>query len=209
MTVTDLKKEYKPYYSASAKKPVLVDVPALQFLTYDGEGHPENNVEFHGGFEVLYSLAYTLKFAFKLGPSKQDFKVMPPEALMWIDGDRDFESASREEWRWRLMVAVPDCVDGAALKEARATIKKKKGLTSVDRVRLRKFREGKAVQFLHVGPYDQEHESIRRMEEFAAESGCRASGKHHEIYLSDPRRASPEKLKTILRMPVKKAQLKP
>lgn len=208
MPLTDLRKAHKPLYSASVKKPAIVDVPTLKCLTCDGEGHPNDNPGFQQGFEALYAIAYTLKFTYRLGSSSEDFRVMPPEALWWVDGDKCFGSALPEKWRWRLMIAVPDYVDGAAVRDARSAVKKKKGLTSVDRVRLRKFREGKAVQLLHVGPYDQEPETLARMDAFAAENACRPAGKHHEIYLSDPRRTAPERLKTILRIPVRKARVR-
>jgi len=206
MSLTDLRKEHKPLYSASAKKPAILDIPALQFLSYDGEGHPDGNASFQEAFEALYSMAYTLKFSFKLGPSARDFKVMPPEGLWWIESDKDFANAAKKDWRWRLLIAVPEYVDGAAIREARSAVKKKKGLSSVDRVRLRKLREGKVVQLLHIGPYDKENETIGRMNAFAAENGYRPAGKHHEIYLSDPRRTAAERLKTILRSPVKKSR---
>ncbi|MCP5117390.1 MAG: hypothetical protein GY953_41730 [bacterium] len=192
-------------FSASVKKPVIVDVGKLKYITYDGEGHPDGNEDFQRAFEALYSVAYTIKFTLKMGPDGRDFKVMPPEGLWWIEGGQPFDKAPKSAWRWRLMIAVPDYVDGAMLRAARKGIKEKKGLTSPENVRLKPFREGKAVQLMHIGPYDQEKPTIDRMMEFAAEGGYRVAGKHHEIYISDPRRTAPEKLKTILRLPVKRA----
>ena len=204
MPVTDLRKEFKPLFSASAKKPVILDVPKLKYLTYDGESHPDGNATFQQAFEALYAVAYTIKFTLKMGPDGRDFKVAPPEGLWWIEGDKPFDTAPKADWRWRLMIAVPDYVDGAMLRAARGAIKEKKGLTTPDNVRLKLFREGKAVQLMHIGPYDKEKPTIDRMMEFAADQGFRTAGKHHEIYLSDPRRTAPEKIKTILRLPVKR-----
>ena len=206
MSLTDLRKDFKQLFSASAKKPAIVDVPKLKYLTYDGEGHPADNEAFQKGFEALFSIGYTLKFTLKYSPSELDFKVMPPEALYWTADETPLSDAPSEQWRWRLMIAVPDFIDGVKVREARQTIKRKKGLTSVDHLRLRTFREGKTLQLMHIGPYDQEGPTIERMCEFAAENGLRIDGKHHEIYCSDPRRTAPEKLKTILRLPVKKAR---
>ena len=186
MAKIDLTKECKGCYTASVKKPALVDVPKLKFLTYDGSGHPEESPVFPLGFEALYSVAYTLKFAIKAGPGAQDFKVMPPEGVWWVEGGKPFEEASKNEWRWRLMMAIPDYIDAAMVRDARQSVKKKNGLAAVDAIRLKTFREGKCVQMMHVGPYEKETETITKLKADAEKCGFVFNGPHHEIYFSDP-----------------------
>lgn len=205
MPKTDLKKELKQFYTASARKPALVDVPKLKYLMIDGSGDPNGAPGLQGAMEAMYAVAYTLKFALKLGPEKLDWTVMPPEGLWWTEDGGHINEKNTASWRWTLMMVVPDFVTAAMLRQTVKTVKEKKGLALLDDVRLGSWREGKAVQMMHIGPYSEEGVSIDKMQQFAAENGYAATGKHHEIYFSDPRRTKPEKLKTLLRQPVKKA----
>jgi hypothetical protein len=201
MPKTDLKKQLKEFYTASTKKPSFVDVPKLKYLMIDGSGDPNTNTEFSGAMNALYGVAYTLKF----GPAKLDFSVMLPEGLWWTKGDARFDMQDKASWQWTLMMVVPDVVSAAMVREAKKAVKEKKGLARVDDLRLESWREGPAVQIMHIGPYSQEAATIEKLHQFAAENGYALSGKHHEIYFSDPRRTKPEKLKTLLRQPVKRA----
>ncbi len=203
MRKIDLKNEWKAFYTASYRKPSLVEVPRLKYLMIDGEGDPDSSPAFHEAIQALFSVAYTLKMTLKMGPAKIDYPVMGLEGLWWA-ATGWMEKAARKDWRWTLMIPQPDVITAAALRETKKKVKEKKGLAAVDGVRLESWREGQAVQMMHLGPYSEEPATIARMAQFAAENGYRIVGKHHEIYLSDPRRTNLEKLKTLLRYQVKK-----
>ena len=205
MPKTDLKKELKQFYTASAKKVALVDVPKLKFLMIDGSGDPNNSPLFQQAMEALFSVAYTLKFTLKLGPGKLDWSMMAPEGLWWTEGAESFDAADKASWKWTLMMTLPDFVTAAMVRAAKAAVKKKKSLARLDDIRLEAFREGPCVQILHIGPYSEEGPAIEKLKQFASENGHTFTGKHHEIYFSDPRRVKPEKWRTILRHPVRKA----
>lgn len=202
MNKIDLTKELKPLYSPRKGNFVVVDVPKLDFLMVDGEGDPNTATSYREAVEALYSVAYTAKFLLKLGPAKVDFRVMPLEGLWWSDDMEDFTAAGRRDgWKWTMMMAVPKAVTGQVLAEASAKAAAKKALPALSRVKLKSFAEGKAAQTLYLGAYADEGPTIAAMHEFIVDSGHKLSGKHHEIYMSDPRRTAPAKLKTILRQP--------
>lgn len=182
----------------------IVEVPDLQYLMIDGHGDPNTGPAFADAIEALYPLAYRLKFASKRALGR-DYVVMPLEGLWWAD-DMDSFTASRDKsrWDWTLMIMIPDWIDhdmfAAALEQAAA----KAGPRRLQEVRLGALAEGRCVQTLHVGSYDDEAETLSRMHhEFIPENGFRMVGRHHEIYLSDSRRVAPDKLRTILRQPVR------
>jgi hypothetical protein len=198
----DLRLQHKRLYQASAKDPALVVVPRLPFLMIDGQGDP-SGLEFQDAVGTLYGATYALKSAFKNEPAGQDFSVMPLEGLWWCEGIPGFDMDRKDLWRWTLMILQPDFVDKASVKQALLLLAQKRGRTpAMGRLRLGKFREGRAVQILHVGPYSAERTTIGRIEEYLGAKGLVAAGRHHEIYMSDPRRTAPDKLKTILRVPV-------
>jgi hypothetical protein len=198
----DLSKQRKDLYRASATKPAIIDVPKLKYLMIDGAGYPDMSAEFQPAMEALYGIAYTLKFAGKA--DGHDFKVMGPEGIWWMDGDVAFDAKNPNAWRWTLISSVPDFIDARAFRAARKALAEKgKGGPSLDNVRLKAWKEGRVVQILHIGPYNQEGPTIAALHAFAASEGLQLHGRHHEIHLSDPRRVAPEKLKTILRHPVK------
>jgi hypothetical protein len=206
MPKIDLRKDLKPLYTASAKKGVLVEIPRMKFLMIDGSGHPNGNPLFQQGMEALFGVAYTLKFSSKLGPQKLDWTVMLPEGLWWVEGSEPFCTAAKSAWRWTLMIAQPDAVTSAMVREAKKTLKERKNPARVDDVRLASLPKERCVQILHIGPYDAVQPTIDKLHAFAAENGYNVAGKHHEIYFSDPRRTKPEKLKTIVRFAVSKAR---
>ena len=200
MMKIDLKKELKPLYTASAKAAVLVLVPPLQYLMFNGYGDPNTNPDFQAGMEALYTASYTLKFMFKKEQGL-DYVVPPLEGLWWMLM-ADFDLERRDDWRWTLMIPQPEEVRRELLDQAVVAAKKKKPLPALEKLRLEIYDEGRAAQILHVGPYSEEMAAIDRLHAFIKEQGLHLCGKHHEIYLSDPRRTAPEKLKTILRQPV-------
>jgi hypothetical protein len=203
MKTIDLKKTLKPYYSASATKPVIIDVPALNALMVDGTGDP-NSPAFQEAVGSLYSVAYTLKFTLKKEKAV-DYPVMALEGL-WSAGDPvAFLSDKRDEWQWTIFIVLPDIVTRKDVAAAIAAVKKKAKFPRFPEVRFEKFAEGKAAQIMHVGPYSAEGPTIERLHKFVAEQGYTLRGRHHEIYFGDPRRSAPDKLKTILRQPVGKA----
>ena len=203
MEKLDLKKQYKDLYSPSPKGPVQVQVPQLSFLAVEGQGDPSQPGAFTDAISALYPVAFTLKFMVKNGPLQIDYPVMPLQALWWADDWAAFREGRRVEWKWRAMIMTPDLVTQEMLSEAKAAVAEKKGhLPELDNVQLIRWEEGLAAQLLHIGPYGEETENIQRLHEFIVESGFELAGAHHEIYLSDPNRTAPEKLKTIIRQPM-------
>lgn len=201
MTQIDLKKDLKDLYQATAKAVVQVDVPELKFLMIDGQGDPNTSVAYAEAVQALFSVSYTAKFMVKKGQMALDYAVMPLEGLWWADDMRAFTTADKAQWQWTMMIMQPEFVPDELIQEAIGEVLRKKKLPGVDRLRLERFREGRCAQVLHVGPFSEEGPAIERVHDFINErSGLR--GKHHEIYLSDVRRADPKKWKTILRQPM-------
>jgi hypothetical protein len=200
----DLKKTLKPYYTASAATPSIIDVPPMNGLMVDGTGDP-NGPAFQEAVGSLYSVAYTLKFSFKKDKAV-DYPVMALEGLWCADDIADFLRDKRENWKWTLFIALPDIVTKKDVGEAIAAVKNKAKFPRFPEVRFEKFAEGRAAQVMHVGPYAAEGPTIERLHLFVEEQGYQLRGRHHEIYLGDPRRSAPEKLRTIIRHPVEKAK---
>jgi hypothetical protein len=190
-------------YQAKRGQFRLVDVPDLQYLMIDGHGDPNTSPAFAAAVEALYPVAYTLKFASKhqLG---RDFVVMPLEGQWWAR-DMDSFTAARDKsrWDWTLMIMQPDWIDQSMFAAAVEQVRAKGGPARLDDIRLESLSEGRCVQTLHVGTFDDEAEVLARMhDEFIPGNGLRMVGRHHEIYLSDLRRVAPEKQRTVLRQPV-------
>ena len=197
----DLKKALKDLYQASAKQPVVVEVPTLRYLMVDGEGDPNAVPAYAEAVEALFSVSYTAKFMLKKGPQAIDYGVMPLEAQWWADDPTVFKSGDRSRWKWTAMILQPDFAPDALLGEAIDEVRRKKKLPGVDRLRLESLTEGRCAQTLHVGPFTEEGPTIERLHAFiTARTALR--GRHHEIYLSDIRRTEPAKWKTILRQPM-------
>ncbi len=196
-------KDLKDLYSPSVEEPALVDVPALSFLMLDGSGDPNTSPEYQEAIQALYGLSYGLKFALKKGPAGLDYAVMPLEGLWWAGDMATFTSGPRDDWRWTMMIAQPEAVTPEFFQQVRDEAVRKKGLAALAKVRLEAFHEGLSAQIMHVGPFSAEGPTIQRLHQFIAEQGYAPAGKHHEIYLSDPRRSAPEKMKTVIRQPVR------
>jgi hypothetical protein len=202
----DFKKDFKALYAASAKEPSVVDVPAFKYLMIDGRGHPGKSPDFQKKIEALFGLAYTLKFSLKFDKKKPlDFTVTPLSGLYSADDPSCFQDQRRQaEWKWTLGIPVPDAIDAAALDKAKAVLRERKNPEFLDEAYLKVLKEGPSVQIMHIGPYDREVPTIRKLHAFMAANGYTFNGAHNEIYLGDPRRANPAKLKTIIRQPVRK-----
>ncbi len=204
MTKVDFKKELKHLYRPSAKKIALVEVPEMQYLMIDGHGNPNTAQEYQDALATLYAVAYPLKFMSKKELEK-DYTVMPLEGLWWAEDMTAFSLGNKDAWSWTAMIMQPEWITqemvAATCEQARA----KKNPPALDKIRLAKYAEGLAVQVMHIGPYAAEAPTIARLHAFMEDEGYTYGGKHHEIYLSDPRRAAPEKLKTVIRQPVQKA----
>lgn len=197
----DLKKDLKHLYQASAAKVVEVDVPTLRYLMIDGAGDPTTTPFYAEAVEALFSVSYTAKFMLKKA-SGIDYAVMPLEGLWWADDMSVFVSNERSQWKWTMMILQPEVADDALVHSAIEQVARKKGLLALDALRLERFTEGRCAQIMHVGPFTEEGPTIQRVHDFI-ETGASLAGKHHEIYLSDIRRADPAKWKTIIRQPMK------
>ena len=197
----DLYKANKDEYAASKVKPQLVQTHEAQYLTVEGQGEPGGDV-FQAKVGAMYSMAFTIKMTRKFA-GQGDYKIAPLEGLWWVDGSgTDFFQTPRETWRWKLLIRTPDAVGPDDLARAGETLRSKNKPPGFEAVRLERICEGQCVQMLHVGPYATEAETIAKMLKLADENGLSLHGLHHEIYLSDPRRVPPERLRTILRLPV-------
>lgn len=209
-TKLDLRKEFKNLYAPSAKKVEVVQVPRFQFVMIDGmieAGHgPGDSPTFQEAMQALYGASYTLKFMSKQRKENPiDYSVMALEGLWWVEGG-EFVIGRKDNWAYTVMMLQPDHITPDMFAEALHDLRRKKGdQPAFARLRLEAFEEGLCVQILHIGPYATEPATIEKMDAFALENGYQMHGKHHEIYLGDPMRAQPEKLKTILRHPVKGA----
>lgn len=183
-------------------EPVIVDVPPMNFIMIDGEGDPNTENWYEACIEALYAIAYSIKFTVKEHSEDLDFVVPPLEGLWWAEEMADFAEASRDEWRWTMMIMLPPPVDRKLYLRGHERACEKKCLVAAEMMRFEEYAEGLSAQIMHVGPYDEEQPTIERLHAFIADRGHERRGKHHEIYLSDPRRARPKKLKTVLRQPV-------
>jgi hypothetical protein len=198
----DLRKRLKYLYSPSASNAQKVDVPRFNFILIDGKGDP-NGAEFSDAVNALYNLSYTLKFTIKKEKAI-DYPVMALEGLWWTDSGR-FDMADRKEWNWTAMMMQPEFVTPALYRRAVEEVRRKKDVKALGGARLEAFHEGLSAQIMHIGPYSAEGPTIGRLRDYITEIGGQPKGKHHEIYLGDPRRATPSKLRTILRQPFEKS----
>ncbi len=205
MPTIELRKQFKHLYQPSSKKFSIVDVPPLSFLMIDGVGNPNTSQDFKDALEALYGLSYTLKFGVKLGKyGKQayDYPVMALEGLWWMDDMREFSPDRKDDWKWTAMIMQPDIVTPDLVELARADLIAKKHPAAATKIRFESFHEGLSAQIMYFGRFADEGPTIQRLHDFIVESGHQVHGKHHEIYLSDPRRTAPEKLKTVIRQPM-------
>lgn len=198
----DLKKELKQLYKVSAKEVAQVTVPPLKYLMVDGKGDPNTSQEYVQAVEALFTVSYTVKFSVKKGPQKTDYTVMPLEGLWWADDMSAFITRDKAHWHWTMMILQPSFVRDETILDAISEVGRKKNLPALHKLRLEEFSEGRCAQILHVGPFSAEGPTIAKLHEYI-ETHSSLTGKHHEIYLSDIRRADPMRWKTILRQPMK------
>jgi len=205
----DFKKRDKPFYTGKQGRWDLIAVPPMQFVMIDGQGDPGGR-DYARAVAALYPLAYGTKAIFKR--EGHDFVVPPLEALWWSDDLDAFVNDIRTEWQWTAMIRLPDEVDARTVEQARAhalvNLSRKKDkptdAETMGRVRLEVLEEGEALQTLHIGPYSDEAPVLAHLhDELMPEMGVTFAGPHHEIYLGDPRKVAPEKLRTLLRQPVR------
>ncbi|HHT72220.1 MAG TPA: transcriptional regulator [Firmicutes bacterium] len=208
----DFKKAEKHLYQPKTD-PVIIDVPEMLFIAVDGVGDPNTSPEYEKAVQVLYGLSYTIKMSHKSGDAPQGYfdYVVPPLEGLWWGGSIDLETMTitdKSTFSWTMLIRQPEFVTDEVFAWAQEALAKKKRELDPSTARLWRYREGLCVQVLHIGPYDTEPESIRKMNEFIAKEGFRAdmspARRHHEIYLSDPRKTAPEKLKTVVRHPIAK-----
>jgi len=198
----DLYKLHKSDY-VTPKKPVFVDIAPAKYLSITGQGAP-GGPDFQAKIGALMGAAFTMKFESKFAGA--DYSICKLEGVYWTEeGACGFRTIPIEKWHWDLVIRVPDFVGAPLLKAAQAKLKAK-GTPHAAELKLKTLREGRCVQMLHIGPYSAEMETIDKMIAFAQEAGLEFGDTHHEIYLSDPRRVAPERLKTILRIPIRKAK---
>jgi hypothetical protein len=199
MSKLDLLKEYKSYYNAG-KNPEIVEFDEANYLTIEGIGEPAGKM-FVSKVEALYPLAYGIKKICK--EQDKDFGVPKLEGLWWVEGDTPALEIPRSEWRWKLLIRMPEYITKELMFTVQPVVAKKKKNELVQKIALEKMTEGKCVQIMHIGPYSTEHKTINELMAFIDANRISVSGKHHEIYLSDPRKNKPDKMKTIIRYPVK------
>lgn len=204
----DFKKEYKDLYLPK-DKPVIIEIPTINFIMVDGNGDPNNNPCFEQAVELLYGLSFTIKMSKMKGNQPEgyfDYVVPPLEGLWWVD-DGEFCQEKRENWKWTLMIRQPEFVNESVFIWACNELKRKKPKMNIENARFEAFEEGLSLQIMHKGPYSTEPETLKKVDAFIKQEGLscglRNGGKHHEVYLSDPRKSKAESMKTVLRLPVK------
>ena len=194
-------KGMKELYMPSSKVPSLVDVPVYNYLMIDGQGDPNTSPSYKSAIEALFSVSYAVKFMLKKSDRAIDYGVMPLQSLWWGDAF-DFADGDKKLWRWTAMILQPDFLSEEDITAAIDQVRAKKKLVLTDSMRFEPYTEGRCAQIMHIGPFSEEGPTVSRLHEFIASIGGRPGGKHHEIYLSDTRKAAPEKWKTIIRQPL-------
>jgi len=200
----DFKKELKHLYKPSEKEVRIVDIPSMNFLMIDGVGNPNTSQEYTDAVETLYAVSYALKFIIKKGETAIDYGVMPLEGLWWVDDMAKFSIENKDVWKWTSMIMQPTYVIVDLVEQAVEQVKKKKNPSAISKLRFESFSEGLSVQIMHIGPFSAEGLTIEKIHIFAKENDYELRDKHHEIYLNDPRKIAPEKMKTIIRQPIQK-----
>lgn len=205
MPALDLKRQYKDLYSPPADGVSIVTVPPLLYLMIDGHGDPNTSQAYADAIGALYAIVYTAKVTLKKGGVALDYRVMPLEGLWWAEDRADLLTGAKANWNWTMMIMQPESVTPERFAAAREQAMAKKGIAALADVRLDHVDEGLCAQIMYRGPYAAEGPTIMRLHAFIAEHGYIRTGKHHEIYLGDPRRTAPERLKTVIRQPIQLA----
>ncbi len=199
----DFKREMKPFFHAPVGQFVEVDLPCMRFVMVDGAGDPNTAEAYQVALHWLYPISFGMKFLSKVEAGR-DYVVPPLEGLWWAEDPQDFVRRNKAAWHWTMMIMVPEFVSAQMFDQAREKAADKLGLPPPPTLRLEEMREGRCLQTLHIGSYDAEGPTLARLhDEIMPELGLTFNGPHHEIYLGDPRRVAPERLKTLLRQPVR------
>jgi hypothetical protein len=205
----DLVRDLKELYRPPTTRITVVEIPKFRYLMIDGQGDPNTSSDFRAAVEALYAASYTIKFMVKNADNSHDYKVMPLEGLWWADDMSAFSGAfsgAKDEWKWTMMILQPAIVTEEQIDEGLTDAARKKGLPALEKVKIESLTEGLCAQIMYLGPYSAEGPIIEKLHAFIAEQGYTDRGKHHEIYLGDPRRTSPERLRTVIRQPISPAQ---
>lgn len=206
MEKIDFKKTLKNLYSPSQKDFTIVNIPTMNFLTIRGKGNPNSSEEFQEAVEAIYAVSYSIKMSPKKGTTPKgyfEYVVSPLEGLWWISGE-EFNLMEKDRFEWKIMIMQPEFVNNEIVKSAIELSKRNKENSSIKKIKFESYSEGLSVQIMHISSYDEENETIKKMNDFIKDKNLAKNGLHHEIYLSDPRKTSPDSLKTVLRQPVKK-----
>jgi hypothetical protein len=216
MIKIDFKKQNKELY-APTKEPRVIEVPAMKFIMVDGHGDPNDTEgEYHQAVELLYALSYTIKMSNKNSSHSDenyDYVVAPLEGLWWLDDKTDMNFTQKDKYCWTSMIRQPDFITVDIFERAKVAVKKKKPGMDVTKARLETLHEGLCVHVMHIGAFDEEPTTLAKMDTFMKDNGLindigtelpdKRTRRHHEIYLSDPRKANPATMKTILRHPIR------
>ena len=210
MDAIDYKKKYKELYLPKST-PMVIDVPEMQFVAVEGRGNPnDENGEYQKAIEILYGIQYTIKMSKKGNSAPNgyfDYVVPPLEGFWWLDGNKDFSVENKSKYNWISVIRLPEFVDDKVFEWACEEVSKKKKIDT-QKAKYLKIKEGLCVQCLHIGAFDDEPKTLKLMNDFMVENGLQSdineTRRHHEIYLSDPRKTELSNLKTVLRLPVKK-----
>jgi hypothetical protein len=200
MEIIDFRLKYKSIYQPKVGIVEFGLIPPMKFLMIDGHGNPNTSQDYADSVSALYSIAYTLKFKIKKTRAI-DYNLLALEGLWWGDDMNLFSTETKDQWKWTMMIAQPDFIAQADITAAIDEAGRKKPNPALARIRFEVFDEGQCVQIMHIGPYAAEKPNIDLLHQAIADKGYKRSGKHHEIYLGDPRKSAPEKLKTIIRQP--------
>lgn len=200
METIDFKKQMKYLYQPPTKEVVEVDVPEMNFLMVDGRGDPNTSQEYAAAVEVLFQVSYALKFMVKKGSLAIDYGVMSLEGLWWADDMSAFTAGDKSNWLWTMMIMQPEFVSREMVDKAVQEVAKKKQPAAISKLRFEAFTEGKAAQIMHIGPFSEEGPTVEKVHVYIDARGQRR-GKHHEIYLTDIRKADPTNWRTVIRQP--------
>ncbi len=204
-TKIDFKKKYPKLYKPSAKEPMIVEVDEQNFFMIDGIGNPNENIKYQEALEALYGAAFTLKMkVVKKQNPKNDYVVPPLEGLWYMDKMEEWSMDEKDKWEWTMMIMIPDFVKKDQIKKALEILKETKNPVAFSKLYHKKYKDGLVAQIMHIGPYNDEPPTVEKLHKYIEDQGYILDGLHHEIYLSDPRKAKPEKMKTVIRQPIKK-----
>jgi len=198
----DFKKLLKEYYNPQKSSFHIVTVPVMKFLMIDGVGNPNITPECQAAVETLYAMSYGVKFALK--SQGFDYFVPPLEGLWWMEDMREFSVENKHRWSWTMMIMQPEPVTDDSVSRVKENVRKKKKLPTIDDARFETYDEGLAVQILYTGAYSDEDPTIAEMHRYIRDNGYETNGKHHEVYLGDPRKTSADRLKTIIRQSIRR-----